>query len=423
MIRLALHPNHRQARDMRYTGFLRANAPFLAAGALMTFMSSFGQTFFISIFAGEIRSEFGLSHGEWGGIYMIGTSISALVMIWAGVLTDHFRVRVLGPVILFGLAIACLVMAANQWAWALAGVVFLLRFFGQGMSTHIAVVAMARWFVATRGRALSVASLGFSIGEALLPVTFVAAMTLVDWRVLWVVAAGLSLLGISLLAWLLGKERTPGTFTENAASLGMQGRHWTRGAALRHPLFWIMVPSILGMSAFGTAFFFHQVHYAALKGMSHVQLVAWFPVFTGMSIGSMIVSGWALDRFGTARLIPFYLFPASIGFLLFAQTSGNYGLLAGLFFFSLSAGANATLPNAFWAEFYGTAYIGSIKALVAAVMVLGSAIGPGLTGVLIDIGLNLEQQYIGVALYFVATTLLLYVGVQRAARTLPKETA
>ena len=308
---------------MRSTGFLRANAPFLAAGALMTFMSSFGQTFFISIFAGEIRAEFGLSHGEWGGIYMIGTSVSALVMIWAGVLTDHFRVRVLGPVILLGLACACLIMATNQWAWALAGVIFLLRFFGQGMSTHIAVVAMARWFVATRGRALSIANLGFSLGEALLPLIFVAAMAVIDWRILWLVAAGLSLLGIPILAWLLGKERTPGQFIESAASLGMDARHWTRGQALRHPLFWVMVPSILGMSAFGTAFFFHQVHYAALKGMSHVQLVAFFPLFTAMSIGAMILTGWALDRLGTARLIPFYLFPAAIAFLFFALTGGT----------------------------------------------------------------------------------------------------
>lgn len=406
---------------MRADGFLRANAPFLAAGALMTFMSSFGQTFFISIFAGEIRAEFGLSHGEWGGIYMIGTSVSAVVMIWAGVLTDHFRVRVLGPVILMGLALACLVMATNQWAWALVGVIFALRFFGQGMSTHIAVVAMARWFVATRGRALSVANLGFSLGEALLPVLFVALMVVVDWRLLWAVAAAVSLLGIPVLAWLLGKERTPGQFIESSASLGMQNRHWTRTEALRHPLFWVMVPSILGMSAFGTAFFFHQVHYAALKGMSHVQLVAFFPVFTAMSIGSMVATGWALDRLGTARLIPFYLFPAAIGFLFFALTGGSLGLFAGLFFFALSAGANATLPNAFWAEFYGTAHIGAIKALAAAVMVLGSAIGPGLTGVLIDMGVDLGPQYVGVAVFFVMTTLVLLWGVRRSARDLPQE--
>ena len=46
--------------------FLSENIQWLAAGILLTFLSSFGQTFFISIFAGEIRSTFGLSHGQWG---------------------------------------------------------------------------------------------------------------------------------------------------------------------------------------------------------------------------------------------------------------------------------------------------------------------------------------------------------------------
>ena len=48
---------------MSFARFLRDNAPFLSVGVLLTFVSSFGQTFFISVFAGEIRAEFGLSHG------------------------------------------------------------------------------------------------------------------------------------------------------------------------------------------------------------------------------------------------------------------------------------------------------------------------------------------------------------------------
>ena len=73
--------------------FLRDNAPFLATGALLSFLSSFGQTFFISVFAGEIRAEFGLSNGDWGLIYMAGTGASALAMVFAGGLADRFRVR------------------------------------------------------------------------------------------------------------------------------------------------------------------------------------------------------------------------------------------------------------------------------------------------------------------------------------------
>lgn len=393
--------------------FLIRNARWLSAGVLMTFLSCFGQTFFISVFAGEIRTEFGLSHGEWGGIYSVGTTASAIVMVWAGVLSDRFRLRGLGTLILTGIAVACLAMAANPWPWALAGVVFLLRFFGQGMASHVAMVAMARWFVATRGRALAIATLGFAVGEALLPVLFVALMAEFDWRILWVVCAGVSVLGIPLLLALLRQERSPQQSATDQSVAGMDGRHWTRKQALHHPLFWLLTPAILGPSAFVTAFFFHQVHLAGIKGWSHLELVAWFPVYTGVSVVSMLVSGWALDRFGTRRLMPFYLLPMALAFLIFAYGNQPLAIASGFTLLGLTAGANATLPAAFWADTYGTAHIGAIKALATAVMVLGSAIGPGVTGYLIDIGIGIETQFIAVAGFFVLTAGIVSFAVMR----------
>lgn len=399
---------------MPILAFLRENAPWLSVGVLLTFLSSFGQTFFISIFAGQIREAFDLSHGQWGGIYTLGTTFSALVMIWAGGLTDRFRVRALAPVILVLLACACLSMAVNSVWWGLVLVIFALRFTGQGMTSHIAVVAMSRWFIASRGKALSVATLGFAVGEAILPLVFVALMALYDWRMLWGAAGIVVLMGIPLLFALLRQERTPQFWAQSDQSLGMMGRHWTRNQTLAHFLFWFMIPALLGPSAFNTAFFFHQVHFAEIKAIAHVELVAMFPFFTVVSIGAMVLSGWALDRFGTPRLIPFMQIPMVAAFLIFAYAQTPWTILAGFFCMGLTTGANTTLPNAFWAEFYGTGKLGSIKAMAAAVMVFGSAIGPGITGVLIDLGMRLETQYVLVAGYFVFSTVMMTVGVARA---------
>jgi MFS family permease len=180
----------------------------------------------------------------------------------------------------------------------------------------------------------------------------------------------------------------------------------------------MMVPAILGPSAFITAFFFHQVHFAQVKGWSHLDLVAFFPIYTVISMATMVLSGWALDRIGSARLTPYYQLPMVLGFLICAVASDPLAMGAGLFCLALSTGANATLPNAFWAEFYGTAHVGAIKALAAAVMVLGSAIGPGLTGLWIDSGIGLETQYMGVAGFFVLTTVMMAIAIPHAAREL-----
>ena len=168
--------------------FLKQNRNWLTAGALLSLLSSFGQTYFISIFAAEIQADFGLSHGGWGATYALGTMASAATMIWAGSLTDVFRARTLGVLIFGMLAVACVAMALNPYAALLPVVIFALRLAGQGMCSHIAVVSMARWFVATRGRALSVASLGFAMGEAMLPIVFVALLNLFHWRSLWVLS-------------------------------------------------------------------------------------------------------------------------------------------------------------------------------------------------------------------------------------------
>ena len=379
--------------------FLRENAAFLLAGMLLTFTSSFGQTFFIAVFAGEIMAEFGLSDGQWGLIYSLGTAVSAGVMVWAGVLTDRLRVRHLGVFTLTGLAVACLAMAANPTVLLLPVVVFLLRFTGQGMTSHLAVVAMARWFVATRGRALAIAAMGFALGEAVLPVGFVWALGITDWRFLWVICAGLVLLVLPVLLRLLRQERTPQSLAQDAQTFGMGGAQWTRRQMFRHPLFWFVLPSILGPSAFVTAMFFQQVHLTEVKGWPHVSLVALFPLFTAVSVVSLAISGWVIDRIGTARLMPLFQLPLVAAFLVMSQADTLIGAAVAFSLMGISVGANSTLPAAFWAEFYGTRHLGGIKSIATAVMVLGSALGPAITGSLIDLGYSFPQQMWGIAAY------------------------
>ena len=399
-----------------FVRFLRDNALWLGTGVLLTFLSSFGQTFFISIFAGRIRADFGLSHGAWGGIYAAATMASAAVMIFAGGLTDRVRVRVLGPAVILGLALAVLGMSLAQGVWTLALAVFGLRLFGQGMIGHAAMVAMSRWFVATRGRAVGIAGLGYSVGEALLPLGFVALMAVFGWRELWFgVALGLVLVS-PVLFLALGQERTPQSFAQSQSTNGMQGRHWTRAEVMKSRFFWLMVPSLLGPSAWGTAFFFHQVHIAEVKGWAHAVIVAMFPVFTIVAVVFMQIAGWVVDRYGSARLMPLYMLPSAAGFIVFALApSPGWGVL-GMALMGASVGLNGTLGSTIWAEAFGTRHLGAIRAMTTAGMVLGSAIGPGLTGVVIDAGVDFVRQGWGIALYFVLSSALAAIAARALRR-------
>ncbi|MBQ0805425.1 MAG: MFS transporter [Sulfitobacter sp.] len=396
---------------MVYLQFIRANWLFLLAGFLLTFTSSYGQTYFISLFAGEIKGEFGLSDGQWGGIYTVGTTLSAITMVWAGVLTDRFRVRRLSFWVMIALATACLAMATVPNWIALIFVIYALRLTGQGMMSQLGSVAMVRWFEATRGKALSLSSMGFAAGQAILPVVFVALFASFHWRSLWMLAAALVLITMPVMLMLLRQERTPQSMAETTQRTGMDGLHWTRMQMMRHGLFWLMIPMIIGPAAWGTALFFQQVHLTEVKGWTLVSFVALLPLYTVTSVISTFVSGWAVDRFGVNRVTPVQMLPFALSFAVLAYADTIVMAGVGLMIFGVGQGMQATATSVFWAEFYGTRYIGSIKAVAAALMVFGSAIGPGVTGLFIDLGVNFPEQMIPIAIYYVIAAAMATTGI------------
>ena len=404
-------------RAMGFARFAIGNLRPLSAGVLLSFGSSYGQTFFIALFAAQVMEANGLSHGAWGGIYTLATTLSAVLMAWAGGLADLYRVRGLATACAVGLAAACLAMAISWHVASLVLAVLALRFFGQGMMSHLALVAMARWFTAGRGRAIAIAAMGFAVGQATLPVIFVALMELLDWRLLWAVAALSSLALVPPLLWATRGERPPAEIAFSTEALGMDAQHWSRAQALRDPVMWLTLPMILGPAAWGTALFFHQVHLAAVKGWPLAGFVALFPIYVGASVAATLAVGALVDRFGATRLLPLMAVPMALGFWALGDASGLGAAAVGLALLGLGWGAQATLPAAFWAEVYGTAHLGRIKALTGAAMVLGSAIGPGVTGVLIDRGTDFPDQMIWYAGYFALGGALTLVA---ALRTLPR---
>ena len=151
-----------------YWRFARANPRFLAFGFFLAFLSSAGQTYFIGSFGADIQADFGLDSGSWGQIYMIGTLASAFVLNWSGALLDRYDLRWFTAVVLTGLIGACLFMATVSSPVFLVLAIFLLRQFGQGLTSHIGITSMARYHDADRGKAIALAAMGYSAGEAIL---------------------------------------------------------------------------------------------------------------------------------------------------------------------------------------------------------------------------------------------------------------
>ncbi|MGB0507003.1 MAG: MFS transporter [Pikeienuella sp.] len=382
---------------MTFLSFLRGNAPWLAAGGLMSLSTGFGQTFFISLYATELRAEFNLSHGDWGVIYMVATLTSAVALTFAGRLNDRFRARSMALIILLAFALICVGMWAVNSALMLGVLILGLRFCGQGMLGHISMTAMGKWFRATRARAIAIASLGYSAGEAVLPTIALSAIALVGWRQSWLLAAAfLVFIAAPLLLWLLRNERSPQATVEAVSSPGMGGRHWTSGDMMRHWMFWALLPGIVAPAWVGTVIFFQIRELTDAKGWEIISYAALaYPAYSITTVVSSFVFGWAADRFGAVRLLPFYLLGwAGAVFLLSAADSLFMGAMA-MMIGGVASGGVSIVTGALFAEVYGTRWLGGVRAIAVAMMVLGSAVGPGVSGALLDAGVGIIEQLYG----------------------------
>jgi len=384
--------------------FLVSNRRWLSTGLLLAFGSSFGQTWFISLFAGELRAEYGLSNGDWGLLYTVATLSSALLLLGRGSLADTVPLSRLAPTIAGCFAGGGALMALGWNVWTLGIAVFLLRFCGQGMFTHIAVTAMARWFVATRGRAMAITNLGYPMGEVLMPLPVLLIMGWIGWRLSWGLVAGILLCAVvPLLLWLLAEDRAPqGATTAASGNPGMGDRHWTRTEVLRHWLIWALMPLLLTPGFIGTVIFFHQVHVAEVKGWTLTAMAPGYPAYAFSTIAMSFLAGWAVDRFGPPRLLPVAILPMALGIALVGPAETPLGWMVALALLGLSQGMVGALWGTLLPHVYGTDHLGSVRALATALMVLSTAIGPGITGLFIDAGVPFPDQGLAMGLWCIA---------------------
>lgn len=394
--------------------FMRDNARWLGAGFLLTLFSSFGQTFFIGLSGNDIRATFGLSGGTFGALYMVATLASASTLPFLGRTLDLMPgwkvVRFTIPL----LALACvgITLAPNLIFLTLA--IYMLRLFGQGMMTEIAFTEIGRWFVASRGKAMSLVVPGQPFGSAVLPVLVVlVAQASGNWHLAWWLSAALLVvIAWPLLMHLMQFERVPNA-TEVQSSASGTARDWTRAEVIRDPVLYMLLAGLLAPPFIGTVIFFHQGYLTELRGYSPLAFAAAFPVMSAATVGFGFVCGGLIDRFGALRLLPFVLAPLTLASLTVALVTPVWGVYVFMGLLGMSNGFTGTLMGALWPEVYGVKNLGGIRAIIVASMVLSTAVGPGITGVLIDMGVELPTQMLGMALWCVIAAGSLTIAARR----------
>ena len=377
---------------------------FLLFGFLMSFWSSLGQTFFISLFSSEIRADLGLSHGGFGSYYAIATTASALTLFWLGKLADTVSVPRLSVMTLGGVCLAALHFSTVSSVVMLTIGIYFLRLSGQGMMYHVYSTAVTRRYVEVRGRALAISGFGMNAAEALFPVIVILGLSVFDWRFLWMMLPIFAFFSFAPAIGFLtrrtpfqdgpGRAQQPDTEipeipeiteeTEQAPSL-------RRREVMRDSAFWAVIIWLMMIPGFTiTGLFFHQIHIASEKG---IPLFIWSSNYIWYALAAVcgaLISGILVDRFSAHRSAVLAQIPMILACLVLMM-SDSFIMLAVFFaLFGCAGGMGQPLVNALLAERYGTKWLGEIKALASPLNVFSSALSPAVMGILFDYGAGLN---------------------------------
>lgn len=380
---------------MRAIGqFISGNAGLLFFGFLLTFFSSFGQTFLISLYVPEIGSVFDLSNTELSSLYAVATLGSAFTLPWVGRYVDVVSLWRFTLGVLLGLAVSLgLLSTAPHPLLVLLGF-FGLRLFGQGLMSHTSISTMARAYEADRGKAISLATLGHPAGEASLPLLIAFIIGWAGWRgALQYSAAAIVLLvipaGYFLLRAVPQRVLNP---KESAAirEVGTEDQKTIKNPfrLLRTREFWIITPAVFLLGFLNTAIFFFQVQIGASKGWDAEWVAGSLAAFALASALGMFFAGPIVDRLTARQVYPFFLITYIMGLVLLSSSSARLIYPASLFLMGLSHGAGSTIKNAVLAEIYGVQIIGSVRSLFTTMVVFSTALGPVSFGFLIDNGFS-----------------------------------
>ncbi len=385
------------------------------------FFSSPGQTYFIALFGGEIRTELGLSHGQFGALYSAATLCSAMTLLWSGALLDRLKLRPFTMGIVVLMAMACAFMSTAQNAVMLFLGIFLLRQLGQGLMSMTSSTTMMRYLSYSKGKANSLSNMGYSVAESLMPSVIIILLLSFSWRQVWQLTALVLVLIVPVILMRLSREQ-PKRHQRYLAQLSQDSqqerdsqahrgqRQWTRAEMIRDPLLYLFVPSLVSQSLLYTGFMFHQIHLAEAKGWPLIVWGSMYFLFSVTTIVSSLGIGALVDKIGAVRLTPFIALPMAVGLL--ALSSSDTILVAALFMVTMgvSTGAQAAISAPFYAERYGNKHFASIKSLASFIMVIMTAVSPVIIGWFIDAGTSINTLALGGSVYAVSVSCIGFIA-------------
>jgi MFS family permease len=415
----------------------------LAAGALGVLMSLPGQTIGISVFIDPLMEVVGTSRSAVSFTYMIGTLGAAMFLPFMGKLFDRrgapfmavlagatlgfFLVYMAGIDVFAGLLTKIFSFFGESFGplFALSLGFLFIRLWGQGVLTMTSRNMVMKWFDRRRGLANGILGFITTVGFSMAPRVFDDIIGLFSWRGAYIILAVIVGALFPVLAFLFYHDnpRDHGLVPDGAAhddllpasggpSLHRPVPAHTLKEARGTPLFRYVTATLFISAIVDTAFTFHIVSIFEESGLSRSAAVRFFFPAYMVSIFSHFLGSWVSDYIESKYMSIVHLLGILLtcgAMLVLAPGFPLWTLIIGQ---GLCHGMNGISSTVLWPRYFGTKHLGAISGFAMTWMVVGSALGPFLFSLSLDLG----GSYIPAALTGLGAAVVLLFQMIRSFR-------
>ena len=433
-------------RRVKRFPFDPAKVPFfygwiiLAAGTIGMLMSAPGQTVGVSVFTDYLIDALSLSRRHLSLTYLVGTTASALLLTRAGKFYDRFGGRTMVVVVSLGLAgvlvylsftpdisaglsrlLPFLGRTASSFAVMCLGF-FVLRFFGQGSMTLVSRNVVMEWFEKRRGMANAILGVAVSFGFSYSPRVFDGLIQSEGWQGAWRFLAVIIGAGFCLIAFMFFRDKPedfgllPDGGTVKSRKIfhpeTKAGKNFTLKEAQRSFSYWIFILALTVASLIVTAFTFHVVSIFSEAGLPRAQAVAIFLPSSIVAVSVQFLSSWASDYIKLKYLLALHIAGMALLSLGIVLLGPGLPVILVIIGNGITQGLMGVTNNIVWVRFFGRKHLGAVSGFAAAWTVAGSAVGP----FLFSLSLDLSGSYAFISILSFGVSSALFIASFKADR-------
>jgi len=354
-----------------------------------------GAMFSLAVFLEPMAADTGWSHAGISTAMTLNFLVMGFAGFGWGIASDRFGPRV---VVMIGAALLGLALVlASQTTSLLAFQITFGVLVGLSASAFLApmIAAVAGWFDAHRGLAISLVSAGMGMAPMTVAPFARWLITAYDWR--------FAMLAIGIGAWLITIPAALLVRRPPVAGAAMPGEAapetgTSASDALRSPQFLVLGLTFFACCAAHSGPIFHMVSYATLCGIAPMAAVGIYSIEGLAGLGGRVLFGVLADRIGVKPVLVAGLLVQAIAIFAYslARDLGQFYTLAVVA--GAAYGGVMPLYAVLARDYFGQARLGTVLGAATLLSSLGMAAGPLVGGWIYDRFADYSWLFVGSAI-------------------------